>query len=93
MAELIVTEAEKAAVSFLDWDDEALGKAVKEVALMLGKHCEDLEGFKKILPVSAAMVLASTAIDHNAGELSLTIGAFSHAGEDHGDWEVTVKKL
>lgn len=31
MAELILTEAEKSAASYLDWDDAALGKLVRKV--------------------------------------------------------------
>lgn len=44
MAELILTEQEKADLSYLDWSDEALGKLVRKCALEI----KNSELYKKI---------------------------------------------
>ena len=93
MAELILTQEEIDAQSYLDWDDAALGKAVKEVALMLKDTSEKSDGFKSILAVAAAFTLCGTADDNGAGELELKLGDYEHAGVNRGDWIVTVKKV
>lgn len=92
MAELITTEEEKAAASYLDWDDAALGRMVKYTALTLEKSAKDAEGFRKIVIASCAMLLVSAAFDANAATLTQELKGHTHAGVPTGDWSVTVKR-
>jgi hypothetical protein len=90
MAELILTDEEKASNSYLDWDDAALGKLTKKVALTIrdGRADDKLP----IIANAAAMMLVGMAHDSNAETFTLTLGGCTHHGEPVGDWKVTVKR-
>ena len=62
MAEFIPTEEEKAAASYMDWDDAALGKFTKHVALTLERMSKDAEGLRKVTAASCAMMLVGADI-------------------------------
>lgn len=89
MAELIITEEERSTLTFLEWDDAALGKAVKSMACIFA----DTEGGRKTLPaVAAGVFLISRAIDAGADTLILKLeGAYNE--KPLGDWEITLKQL
>lgn len=89
MAELTITEEERRTLTFLEWDDAALGKAVKSMACIIA----DTDGGRKTLPVVAAGVfLISRAIDSGADMLVLKLeGACGE--EPLGDWEIALKQL
>lgn len=56
MAELVTTEEEEAAFSFLDWDDESLGKAVKAAAITIRN------GFDRAKKDEAQLTIFSAAV-------------------------------
>lgn len=89
MAELILTEKEKADLSFLDWDDAALGKLVKKTAVEM----QDTFGRDGTFVVSAAHLLIGMAEQTNGDTLTFTAEGFSVGGEPKGDWRVTVEKI
>ncbi len=89
MAELTITEEERRTLTFLEWDDASLGKAVKSMACIIA----DKDGGRETLPVVAAGVLIiSRAIDAGADKLVLELGGASNP-KPLGDWEITVKQL
>lgn len=90
MAKLILTDAEKAANSWLDLDDANLGKVLKATALKLKAHANDQS---RLWFVSAAMLLCSMADDSNADRFSQTIKGFSNHGKLAGDWRVIVRRI
>lgn len=92
MAEFIPTEAEKAAASYLDWSDEALGKFTKRVALKLEEMRDDAEGLRKVATASCAMTLVSSAWEANAGRLELSLEGHTIGEQETGDWIITVEK-
>lgn len=92
MAVFEPTEAEKAANSYLDWDDEAVGKLAKYLALVLAENRGDAEGLKRISAASCAMTLVSNALDANATELKVKINGFTRKGEALGDWTLTLER-
>lgn len=92
MAEFEPTEAEKAANSYLDWDDAELGKFTKYVALRFAELKDDAEGLKRVTASSCAMLLMGACVDSNAAELTLNMGGFSHKGIPEGDWTLVVKR-
>lgn len=89
MAKLTITEEERRTLTFLEWDDAALGKAVKSMACIIA----DKDGGRESLPVVAAGVfLISQAIDSGADKLVLEIGGATNP-KPLGDWEITIKQL
>ena len=92
MAHFEPTAEERAACSYLAWDDAALGRFTKHVGLELERLSEQDEGLQKVTVASSAMLIIGACVDMNAGELTLTMDGYSHAGIDCGDWMVTVKK-
>lgn len=89
MAKLTITEEERRTLTFLEWDDAALGKAVKSMACIIA----DTDGGRESLPVVAAGVfLISRAIDSGADKLVLEIGGATNP-KPLGDWEITIKQL
>lgn len=88
MAELILTEAEKAANTWLELDDATVGKLVKKTALGLKNHSEERG---KVWYVSAVMLLLGMVADSNAEEFSTTINGFSDPAGYRGDFEINIK--
>jgi hypothetical protein len=90
MAKLILTEAEKSALTWMELDDATLGKVVKKTALSLKEHSDEQQ---KIWWFAAAMLLCGMAEDAKAAQLTHTIEGFSEKGVDRGDWRITVERL
>lgn len=90
MAELILTEAEKAATTWLGLDDAALGKVVKKTALSLKEHSEEQQ---KLWWFAAALILCGMAADANATKLTHDIEGLSEEGAVRGDWRITVERI
>lgn len=89
MAELTITEEERRTLTFLEWDDAALGRAVKSMACIIA----DKDGGRETLPIVAAGVLIiSGAIDAGADKLVLELGGATNP-KPLGDWEITIKQL
>ncbi len=92
MAVFEPTEDEKAANSYLDWDDAELGKFTKYVALKMREHQKDEEGLKRVAASACGMILIGCCVDSNAAELTLNLDGYSHKGIPEGDWTILVKK-
>lgn len=88
MAELILTEAERFSLNFLEWDDAALGKAVKQVAII----CNDTEGKHALKVTGAGVFLISEAVRNGAAELTLNIQGAVNGHQELGDWKITIEK-
>lgn len=89
MAELIITEEERRTLTFLEWDDAALGKAVKKIAIMIA----DKDGGRDTLPVTAAGVfLISRAVALNTDGLTLVIEGATNP-EPLGDWKIVITRM
>lgn len=92
MAVFEPTEEEKAAASYLDWDDAALGKFTKYCGLVMDQNSKDGEGLHRVSAASCAMRLVSQCVDSNAAELKLKLDGHTLRGQKTGDWIVTVKR-
>jgi len=89
MAKLILTKEERSTLTFLEWDDAAIGKAVKKLAMMF----PDKDGGRESLPATAAgVVLISRAIDAGADTFTLKLEGASDT-KPLGDWLITIKQL
>lgn len=86
MAELILTDEEKQAASYLDWSDEALGKLVRSIAI-------DLKTDKASINASSlAVLLVGFVAESGSNKASFKLGEVSHKGEVLGDWIIKVEK-
>lgn len=92
MAVFEPTEAEKAAASYLDWDDAELGKFTKHVGLMMAAMDKDADGFRRVTAVSCAMSLVSSVVDSNAAKLTLKLDGHTLRGEPTGDWVISIRR-
>ncbi len=89
MAELILTDEEKAAATWLELPDEAVGKLTKKVALDIAK-IGDEQG--RVLTMSAALILIGHTADMNATKGVIAINGFTNGAEKLGDWEITINR-
>lgn len=86
---VILTEAEKKAATWLELDDESVGKLVKATAFKLAERDEKIQ----ILTWSAALVLCSAAAKVNAETFKQTVEGLTIEGKNFGTWEITIKKV
>lgn len=97
MAKLITTQAEKDAASYLDWNDAALSKFCKKMALMMQaqrrKIRDDSDGLKAVLAAFDGLLLLAKMVECNAGKLDLKFGDYTHAGRPEGAWRIRVEKI
>jgi hypothetical protein len=90
MAELILTDAEKAAALWSDIDDEALGKLVKKKLAMITSTAAQLD---YVTSFAAGMMLCCAAAEQNANEFALEIEGLTQAGREFGDWKVVASRI
>ena len=89
MAELILTDDERAAKLWSDLDDAALGKVVKKKIAHLTGVAEQLD---QITVSAAAILLCFAAIEQHASEIALEIGGLTQAGREFGNWKIVAMK-
>ena len=89
MAELILTKEEKKAATWVELDDESLGKVVKAMMTTI-KQVSDEQG--KLVLLAAAMILCSATAKSNADTASFTVEGLINKTNDFGNWKVTIRK-
>lgn len=89
MAELILTDEEKAAALWSDLDDAALGKLVKKKISLITNAAEQLD---RVTTLAAAMLLCCAASEQNASEITLEINGLTQEDREFGDWKVVAMK-
>jgi hypothetical protein len=89
MAELILTEEEKAAALWSDLDDAALGKLVKKQIAVITNAAEQMD---RTTLFSAALLICCGAAEVNAGKAEFDIEGVTQDGRDFGDWTVVATK-
>jgi len=89
MAELILTEAEKQAAGYLDWDDAALGRAVKKVALAM----VEIRGDNALACTAGAVLLACQAAKQPGGTLTIELDGVTDGYGRVGDWRVVISRF
>ena len=94
MAKLELTEQEKAAISWLDMDDDALGKLVRKTCLKLPElMAKDETDMGKIWVTSCGMLMCNMAADANSTKTTFEFNGLSLAGKERGDWQITIKRI
>lgn len=86
--ELILTDEEKAAASWMDWDDETIGKAVRAMAsIWQGEDPNRILAHR-----AAAMFLCHGAMDVNAETTTLCLDGVTFRGEPIGNYRITIER-
>lgn len=86
MAELILTESEKKAASYLDWPDADLGKLVRSIAINLKSEQESIQA------ASLALLLAGFVSESGAAKGVFNLTEITHKEKALGSWTITVEK-
>ncbi|MBN8283429.1 hypothetical protein [Zoogloea sp.] len=89
MAELILTEEEKAAALWSDLSDEALGKLVKKKIAFLTAAADQLD---RTTTFAAALLLCCSAAENNSKSMMFDIEGVTQGHREFGDWTVKVEK-
>ena len=89
MAELILTEKEKADHSYLDWDNAALGKLVKAMAV----KASDEYGADTGMAVTGGLLLASMARDVNSEYTTFALEGTTDKGDLTGGYRITIERI
>lgn len=90
MAELILTDEERAKHSWLDLDDATIGKVVKRSALALEAAADKKQ---RLSFMTCAFMLCNLAHDSNAEHMTLSVSTLLFGDEQRGDWRVTIEKV
>lgn len=90
MAELITTQQEKNDASYLDWDDAALGRAVKHAAVCSQNAIKDQSGLKRLEISGAALLIGVSMRNSNAAQFKQEIDIISQ-GESEPWGTLTIK--
>lgn len=90
MAELILTDKEKAAALWSDLEDAALGALVKRKISLIESCSEQLD---QITPFSAAMMLCLAAQHAGADKASFDIDGLKKDGKALGNWRITAERV
>lgn len=90
MAQLILTDEEKAAHSWLHLDDESLGRLVKYSALAIAGH--DVTDGGKVRGMTNAIMLATMAHEANAETTTVELKGVTQDGVGIGDWRITIER-
>ena len=89
MAQLILTEKEKKLASWLDLDDESLGKFVKANICKVKELKPDIG----IFLMSLVTAFCSIAHETNADTFSIEVKGLKNKTNDLGNWKVTAKRI
>lgn len=89
MAELILTEAEKAAALWTDCDDATLGALLRKKIHLLQSAAEQSD---RTVAMAASLLMCCHAAEFNADQLSFKLDGVKQDGRDFGNWTVTVAR-
>lgn len=89
MAELNLTDAEKAAVLWTDMDDESLGRLLRKKLVFLATASAQMD---RTVSTAAALVLCCDVAEANATEARMDFDGVTQGGRDFGDWQIVVTK-
>ena len=90
MAELILTDAEKAAELWTDLDDPALGALLRKKLIMLKTAAEQMD---RTITMTAGLLLCCAASEAGASELTMTLEDVTQSGRDFGNWQIVAMRM
>jgi hypothetical protein len=90
MSELILTEAEKAAGTWMELPDETVGQLTKHTAL---KFLEADKEMERIGCMSSCLILTGMMHGANAEETTITLEGTTTSTKPTGDWEIKIRRV
>ena len=90
MAELILTEEEKAASTWLELPDETVGKLVKKIVADMPRLAKETD---KITTTAILLMLVGYNHDHNNSREVYTLEGTLNKDIPTGYWRITVEKI
>ncbi len=96
MAELLLTDEEKTALSWLDLSDDALGKLCRKACLVLmekDKTDDSSDDRQTVWASTAGMFLCGLVDDANADTATFLFEGLTNGERERGNWKVTIEKL
>lgn len=93
MAELILTDEEKASVSWLDLSDEDLGKLCRKCVLDMPAILGDAEDNKRLWAFNAGLLICKVAAESKSDHLEFTGCGVRVENQNVGDWLVSVRRV
>ena len=89
MAELILTDDEKAAALWTDLDDKVLGAMLRKKIAFLQTAPAQMD---KTVATAAGLLLCCEAGEANATEMRMDFDGVTQSGREFGDWLVLVTR-
>lgn len=89
MAELILTDAERAAALWTDLDDAALGALLRKKLILLKTAAEQMD---RTITTAAGLLLCCAAAEVGASELTVSLDGVTQDGRDFGDWRIVAAR-
>lgn len=89
MAQLLMSDEEKAAALWTDLDDESLGKLLRKTLTSLTTAAEQQD---RLFAYAAGLLICCNAAEANANELRMTLDGVTQAGREFGDWTVVATR-
>jgi hypothetical protein len=90
MAELILTDGEKAAETWFELPDDVVGMLTKYSAARLRAECAARD---KAWLLACSMTIIEYARRAGGERLVQTVNGYSYAGTEFGDWKITVERI
>lgn len=90
MAELILTDEERAAERWSDLDDAALGALLRKKMLVLESAAAQMD---RTVATAAALLLCCHAAENDSVQMRQELTGVTQSGRDFGDWEVVVRRM
>jgi hypothetical protein len=88
MAKLILSEKEKNAATYLEWNDVALGRAVKKLAVDIRNN----RGDDALALTACATLLACASAKRNAAQTIITLEGVTEGEKNYGFWSIIVQQ-
>ena len=85
MAELILTDAEKAAELWTDLDDAALGALMRKKLIQFKTAAEQMD---RAVTLTSGLLLCCSASEAGATEITIDLDGVTQAGRPFGDWQI-----
>lgn len=93
MSELILTDDEKAALSWLDLSDENLGKVCRKALSDMSAFCCNDNANKQLLFFNVGLLLCKVAAESTSDKVEFDAHGVKVEGRDFGDWRVSVRQI
>ena len=93
MAQLILTDEEKATAAWLDCSDESVGVVTKYMMTCLNNAAGRLKEERgKIEFASITQLLIGLCASSNAETTTVAVNGYTYKGEELGDWKITIER-